>query len=132
MSSVLVRAALESGLNGMAPALATAWENAAFTPTTAAYQRVAILFAAPDNTSYGSGYTEQGFMQIDLNYPQETGPAAAYTRAELIRATFARGETFSSGGVSATIERTPEILPGRNEGSRYVLPVRIRFFAHLY
>ena len=132
MSSVLVRAALESGLNAISPALATAWENAAFAPTTAAYQSVALLFAEPDNTSYGAGYTEQGFLQVDLNYPQETGPAAAYTRAELIRTAFARGDTFSSGGVRVIIQRTPEILPGRNEGSRYVLPVRIRFFAHLF
>jgi hypothetical protein len=132
MSSILIRAALETGLNAMTPALATAWENAAFTPTTAAYQSVALLFAAPDNISYGAGFTEQGIMQVDLSYPQETGPAAAYTRAELIRSTFARGETFSSGGVSVIIQRTPEILPGRNEGSRYILPVRVRFFAHLF
>lgn len=134
MSSVLIRAALESGLNAMSPALATAWENVAFTPPTTStpYQSVSILFATPDNASYGSGYREQGFMQIDLMYPQQNGPAAAYARAELIRTTFARGETFTSGAVSVIVDRTPEILAGRNEGGRYVLPVRVRFFANLF
>lgn len=134
MSTVLVRAALETALAAISPALATAWENVDFTPpaTSTAYQNVTLMFAQPDNASYGAGYRELGIMQVDLNYPQQSGPSAAYTRAELLRTTFRRGATFSSGGVSVVVDRTPDIMAGRNEAGRYVLPVRVRFFAQLF
>jgi len=134
MSSVSIRAALETAFAAITPTLSTAWENVDFTPpvTSTAYQAVTLMFAQPDNASYGAGYRELGIMQIDLNYPQQSGPAAAYTRAELLRSTFVRGATFSSGGVSVVIDRTPEIMAGRNDGGRYVLPVRVRFFAQLF
>ena len=134
MSTVAIRAALETALAAISPTLSTAWENVDFTPpvTSTAYQRASLMFAQPDNTSYGAGYRELGIMQIDLNYPQQSGPSAAYTRAELLRATFSRGTTFTSGGVSVVVDRTPEIMAGRNEGGRYVLPVRVRFFAQLF
>ena len=54
----------------------------------------------------------------------------AEARAELIRDTFYRGRTFTASGVSVTIERTPEIAPAITEPDRYVVPVRVRFFAN--
>lgn len=161
MSSIFVRRALETALNSADPALETAWENTHHTPSSATtpFQSVTLMFAEPDNTSYGSGYQEQGIMQIDLNYPKDAGPIAAYTRAEYLRVLFRRGISFAFSGStflyhdvggwyeyftqtpvaslgsadsSVTIQRTPEIMAGRNEGGRYVLPVRVRFFANNY
>jgi hypothetical protein len=53
------------------------------------------------------------------------------TRAELIRSTFYRGASFTSGGVTVNIEKTPEIAPGRVEEDRFVIPVKVRIFAHV-
>ena len=129
MSAVAIRAALETALSGMA-ALSTAYENAPFTPVAGtAYQRVTVLFAEPDNSETASNYVERGFMQVSLCYPLGTGSAAVAARAELLRATFRRGLSFTSGSVSVWIIGTPEITPGFVDGDRYIVPVRIRFYA---
>lgn len=134
MSAVLIRSALEVALAAMSPALATAYENAPFTPVQGTpYQQVWLLPATPDNSLIGRAgmYRQDGFLQVDLKYPLSTGPAAAATRAELIRSTFYRGASFTASGVRVNIERTPEIMPGRVEEDRYVLPVRIAFYSFI-
>lgn len=131
MTAVLVRSALEVALAAMTPALATAYENAPFTPAQGTpYQRVTLLLAEPANPEMSSGYTEQGFLQVDLAYPLNAGPAAATARAELIRTTFYRGASFTASGVTTVVERTPEIRPGRVEDDRFIIPVRIPFYSH--
>ncbi len=132
MSAVLVRSALEVALAGMSPALPTANENAPFTPTVnVPYQRVTCLLAQPANDEFGAIYREEGFLQVDLNYPLNTGPAAAAARAELIRSTFARGNTFTASGQKVHVTKTPEIMPARIDEDRYVVPVRIPFHAQI-
>jgi len=132
MSAVLVRSALEVALAAMSPALATAYENAPFTPVSGTpYQRVNLLLAEPNNPEMGGLYTEQGYLQISLAYPLNAGPGAATARAELIRSTFPRGATFTSGGVKVHVTRTPEIAPGRIEEDRFVIPVKVRIHAHV-
>lgn len=131
MSLVAVRAALEVALNAMAVPLATAWENTPYSPDVGTpYQRVNFLAAEPENPEIGGSVIERGFMQVSLCYPLDTGPAAAASRAELIRQTFKRGNAFTSSGIITQIERTPEIAPAMIEDDRYVVPVRVRFFAH--
>lgn len=131
MSALLVRQALEVALAAMSPALDTVYENTTFTPTNGtAYQRVTLLLNTPDNPEWGTFTTERGIMQVDLAYPLETGPSAAMTRAELIRATFKRRSAFTAGGLTVTVDGTPEIAPARTEEDRYVVPVRIPFFAN--
>jgi Bacteriophage related domain of unknown function len=131
MSLVSIRAALETALLAMTPAIATAPENTPYTPTVGVpYQRIYLLAAEPLNPEMGTHTTERGFLQVSLAYPLNTGPAAATARAELIRDTFYRGRSFVSGGVTTIIEKTPEIAPAMIEADRYVLPVRIRFFAN--
>jgi hypothetical protein len=132
MSAVLIRSALEVALAAMSPALATAYENAPYAPVVGTpYQRVTMLLAQPANDEFGPVYREDGFLQVDLAYPLDTGPAAATTRAELIRSTFTRGASFTASGVTVHINRTPEIMPGRVEEDRFVIPVRIPFYAHI-
>ena len=129
MSTVLIRAALESALNAISPALATAFENANFKPPAESvpYQIVHVLFARPDNQEIGRSHQELGYLQVKLMYPMRTGSLAAMTRAELLRTTFYRGSTVSSGGVVVNITDTPEITPSGIEESRYSVIVKIRF-----
>ena len=132
MSAPAIRQALETALNALSPALATAWENVPYTPVVGTpYQAVYLLRAEPDNIEIGSAYTERGIFQINLFYPLDTGPGAAEARAEVIRDAFPRGASFTASGVTTHIEKTPEIGPARIEDDRYFLPVRIRFYAHV-
>ena len=154
MSLAAVRRALETALDGISPALATAWENLKFTPTPGTpYQRVNLLAAPPLNPEMGGFVQERGFMQVALAYPLEGGPGAALARAETIRATFKRGTSFTvippdatftldldftaqeyqSGpvpSITTTIANTPEIAPALFEDDRYVVPVRVPFYAN--
>lgn len=129
MSTVSIRAALESALNAMTPSLSTAFENAPFTPPapTTPYQRAWVIFAEPDNMEQHASHMELGFMQVDLMYPENTGSGAAMARAELLRTTFKRGNTFSSGAVNVLITHTPEIARGEPEEGRYPIRVKIKF-----
>lgn len=132
MSLVSIRAALEQRLAAMSPAMVTADENVPFTPVNdTPFQRVWLIPAIPDNQEFGSSYQEIGIMQVDLNYPLNKGSGTAAARAELTRTQFKRGTSVTSGGVTATVDRTPEIGPGFPVTGRYVLPVRIRFFSNI-
>ena len=130
MSIVVVRAALQTKLNGMA-ALATAWENVGYTPVAGVpYQAAYVMPAIPDNPTFGDDYyQEQGIFQISLFYPLQVGTAVAEARAQLIRSTFKRGTSMTSGAVTVRIDKTPEIGAGRVDGDRWHIPVKIRWFA---
>ena len=131
MSIVLVRSALQEKLDGMAPALATAWENVDYEPVAGTpYQAAYVLAAEPDNPTMGDDYyREQGIFQISLFYPIQVGTAVAEARAQLIRTTFKRGTSMTSGAVTVIVNKTPEIAPGRVDGDRWHIPVKIRWYA---
>lgn len=128
---VSIRAALEVALAAMSPALATAYENVPYAPVNGTpYQRVRLLPVDPDNPTMGRFVTERGVLQVSLYYPLDAGPAAAATRAELIRATFYRGASFTADGETVIVESTPTIAPALIADDRYVVPVRVPFYAH--
>lgn len=132
MSLGAVRIALETALDGIAPALDTVWQNNPYTPITGTpYQKVFLLTADPANPEWGAGYQERGIFQVTLMYPLMMGPATAEARAELIRSIFARGNSFVSGSVTVTIERTPHIGQGMVDSDRWAVPVKIRFFTNI-
>lgn len=132
MSVVKIRAALETALNSMTPSLSVAWENVAFTPVAGTpYQQAAVLFATPENNEFGARHRETGYMQVKLMYPLSVGTATSAARAELLRTTFARGNTFTNGGVSVMINKTPTIRPGNVEGDRWAVAVIIDFYANI-
>lgn len=133
MSAIEIRAALETALNGMTPALVTAWENQAFNsqPASTAYQQPFLLLAEPENPEMGGMYRQRGIFQINLFYPPQVGPKDAATRAEAIRTLFKRGATFVSGTVTVIIEKTPEIGQGRSDGDHWFVPVKVRFYSNI-
>ena len=133
MSQVKIIAALETALSAMTPALATSLNNVAYVPpaVSVAYQQAWILFARPENREYGPNYRELGYMQIDLKYPLQMGDGAARARGQLIRETFYNGATFSNDGVDVTVSGTPEVGAGAVDGSRWIVIVKIPFFANI-
>ena len=130
MSLAAIRADIETQINAITPALATAWQNVQFTPVNGVpYQRVTLLLAEPDNQELTASFNEVGFFQIDLCYPQLTGSAAAEARAELLRNTFKRGQSFGVSDILIT--HTPEVKPAYQESDRYIITVRVRFNAFI-
>jgi hypothetical protein len=141
MSLVAIRSALEVGLNGVSPPMATAWQRKGFDPATDVpadepYQRAELLYADPENNENTSSYTDIGFLQITLCYPVESdvtagGSAEVEGRIDLLRTIFKRKASFSAGGVTVTIHRTLKLLPPYKEGARDCQPVRVPFYAHI-
>lgn len=131
MSDLAVRRALETRLLTMTPALSTAFENVAFTPTQGVpYQRANMLPAAPDNTMLGPReWMEIGIFQVTLFYPQGAGSADAQARAEAVREHFKRGTTLSHSGVTTIITHTPAKAAGFVSGGFYAVPISIRYQA---
>jgi len=131
MSIISVRAALQAKLYAMTPSIAYAWENVAYTPVTGTpYAAAYVMEAEPDNPTMGDDYyLEQGIFQISLFYPLQVGTAVAEARAQLIRTTFKRGTSMTSGTVTVRIDKTPEIGQGRADGDRWHIPCKIRWFA---
>jgi hypothetical protein len=130
MSILNIRTALETALAAMSPPLDTAWENVRFTPVSGVpFQEVFLLLSRPENTEIGPRAAQRGVFQITLNYPLQSGPIAAATRAELIRTTFYRTRSLVAGSTTVNIDKTPDIRAGLRDGDRYTMIVEIRFYA---
>lgn len=134
MTVLAVKAALELALTALSPTLPTAWENVHFTPVAGeAYQRVHLLLADPENMEMSQRWhREYGFIQVTLCYPLGEGAADALRRAEMIRSTFYAGAEFAASGTTVRVEKTPEIGPASTEPDCFVIPVRIRIYAHIH
>jgi len=132
MSIVSISAALETALNAMSPALATAWENVPYTPVSGTpYQQVNILFADVSNPETGLLEEHTGYMQITLRYPLDVGSSVAKTRAELIKSAFKRASTFTSGSVNVSIINTPSVTTSGQQEDRWVILVKIPFKSYI-
>lgn len=132
MSLAAVRAALETKLATITPALATVFGNSPYTGSQGTpYQRVFMIPAEPLNDEISSSFAERGVMQVNLAYPSLAGDGAAEARAILIQAAFKRKLSLPAiSGVITSIWRTPHIGAGfTNDEGRWVVPVRIRYFA---
>lgn len=127
MSIPLIQAALEQRLATLTPAMATAYENASFTPVTGTpYQRISMLVNRPVDHAVTMDVTEQrGIFQVSLFYPQGTGRGAAQARAELITALFKPPLTLTNGAVKVEINKTVHIGGGMPDGDRWMVPVSI-------
>jgi len=134
MSIASVRIALETKLNAITPSIQTAWQNVGYTPVTGTpYQACYLMPATPDNPTLGDGYyREQGILQVSLFYPLQAGPQTAETRAGLIQTTFKRGTSMTSGSVTVRVSSTPHIGQGRADEDRWMIPVKIEWFAGIY
>ena len=127
MSIPLIQSALEQRLATLTPAMATAYENATFTPVTGvAYQRINMLVNRPVDHAVTMDVTEErGIFQVSLFYPQGTGRGAAQARAELIKALFKPPLTLTNGAVKVEFNKTVHIGGGMPDGDRWMVPVSI-------
>lgn len=134
VNNLAISKALEVRLAALNPALPTDWENTNYTPETGvAYQAATVLFAEPENPTFGDDfYRQRGYLQVQLRYPANTGKAAAFQRAGLLQSWFKRGLSLEADGITTIVEKTPEVTNGTNDGDRYVVNVRIRFYANIY
>jgi hypothetical protein len=126
-------ASTAGGTGGVVAANLIAWEGLAFaTVPLVPYQRVNLLPAVPENPMFGGGYREVGFFQLTLYYPIGRGTADAMTRAELVRSTFPRGSSFSSGGVTVHVSKTPQVYPPSIVDECITVVIRVRYWADLF
>ncbi len=134
MSNLNIKAAIETRVSQLVPSLPTLFENSNYSPVKGQpFQEVWLLFSKPENPTFGDNfYRQRGYMQVDLRYPTNTGGGDAGLRAELLRDWFPRGLSLEAGGVTTIVENTPEISNGVIEGDRYVIRVRVRFYANIY
>jgi hypothetical protein len=134
MSQSNIRNALENALAAITPAIDIVHENEEYTPIAdRPFCEVFILFAKPGNITMGDGfYQELGILQVNLKYPTEVGTLDAATQAALIRAAFKRGASFTDGGVTVQIDKTPEIPGGTVEEGRWKVVLRAPFHADIF
>lgn len=137
MSLLIIRQKLEEHLAALnstaAGPITSIWENVKQDPPKGQpYQKVFLIPFTPENPTFGDDfYRERGNLKVNLYYPTNRTPKDATLRAQAVRAHFYRGLSLTSGGVTVTIEKTPEIAPAFSAEERYVLPVNIRWFANL-
>lgn len=129
-----IRNALEAALASITPSIDIAFENVAYEPVNGQpYCEAYLLPATPDNATVGSGfYQELGIFQVILRYPAGMGTLDCATRAGLIRDLFARGRSFTDGGVAVQVDRTPEVRKGEQEEGRWRQDVLIRWHADIF
>jgi hypothetical protein len=86
MSLEIVRKALEERVATLTPAIAIAYENVTFTPTTGVpYLKANLLPNNPDNSIMGQAtYFERGIFQVMACYPLNAGTANAGDKAQAI------------------------------------------------
>ena len=131
---VNIRDALESALASIDPTLPIVYENTSYEPQQGVpYCEAFLLTAAPDNSTLGDGfYQEQGVFQVTLRFPLDEGTLACATLAGQIRELFKRGATFTAGGISVQILRTPTVLQGLPDNGRWRQDVRITWNAGVF
>ncbi len=115
------------------PVIDTSYEGDDYQPILGVpYQRLMLLPQEPLNPTLGDRYRrEVGSFMVYLNYPNKQANQAK-ERAELIQSLFFRGETLVEDSLEIIIERTPAIQQGYKAADRYIVPVRIQYFASVF
>jgi hypothetical protein len=126
-----IREAFETRIAAFAAAqnLSVAWENTTFTPSPATpYLECAMLPATSANPALGVNFIRLlGIYQINVNYPEDTGPAPAEAIADALIALFPRG-SMAQNDVVINIDYTPSRAKGLvSPNGFFFIPVRIRY-----
>ena len=133
MSLQAIRAALDSRLAVLTPALPTAWENSGFTASAGvAWQSVMLLPArtVPAGIGRDAPALWRCVYQVMLCFPPGAGTGAAAARAGLTLTHFARGTALASGGVTVICEQA-YVEPGRSGADWYRVAVAVPWFAYV-
>jgi len=122
IDSALIQAFVDGGFS-----LAYTTENVAYEPTAGTpWAELYIIQNQPSVGSLGpGGYDDtDGFMQINLNYPQGVGAGAAKQKATDIRDYFLAGTRFTYSGQELVIFSCGR-GPARNVDSWYQIPITV-------
>lgn len=110
-----------------------AWENLAFTPPKNAPWSAFWFFPGkPIVGSLGAGGADEwrGFVQVDLNYPQNDGVLDIGTKAVAIGIVFKAGARFAYSGQEVVI-LSCGCSEGRIVNNYYKVSITIQFYAHI-
>lgn len=134
MSLTAVRATLMDAWVEGGFSLPTAHENKAYTPPAkcAAYAELIYAPNASMPITFGTGGEDEirGYMQVNIHVPVNTGMGVVMTHADALREFFVAGRNFTHNGQTVTILATGT-KQGIPEGSWYITPVIITFFARI-
>jgi hypothetical protein len=130
-----LRAALFKGFNDAAffTAAKVGWENMPFDPPKdEPWAQIFFVPNQPSVATLGSDGEDEtdGFVQINLNYPQGNGTQAIEAKFDAIRNVFTAGARFSYSGDVAVI-RSCGRSQGRVVNGSYQIVVTIMFYAHI-
>lgn len=133
MAIAETKRALERHLNGLIPALPTAYEGVSFEPPTTMYQRVQLVVRKPTDPVIGAGYHRDNLqLQIFIVGESNKGTAESIARAELVRDRFKKGTTFQEGIFRIHILETPTVGSVQPIGTRTITPVLIDVVTEVY
>ena len=134
-----LKAIVENAINNdLSSGIDTIFQNVAYSPTVGQpYQKIWWMFSKPQNpTIAGNGQLENiretGYIQINLDFPMGVGTGACDAQAQAIRTYFPIGKTFTVSTGSLIVSQSVEFSPARQEGDRWVSPVKIYFVANLF
>lgn len=128
------RAALETAVLAVTPTVLTAMENAKFVPPGAdtLYQVCTIKNAKPIDLELSGPIIEMsGVLYVVVKAPLYTGSAAAFARAQLIKAAFPRKASFTNSGVTVFVKDTPEVVTQEPDGVMFSVVVKVVWYAHV-
>lgn len=114
MSLSTVQAALSAAAAAGLGAIPTEWPNAPFEkPANAKWAQVFFLPNQPSVETLGAAGEDliDGIVQVNLNYPRDTGDADARSDFEAFRAQFPAGARKTNTGQTVTITNC-----GRSQG----------------
>ena len=133
MAIIEIKKAAERKLSQLTPTLPTAWESVSFEPPVGLYQRVQFTIQSPDDPVLGTGFhRERISMQVFVVGATNKGTSEVISRAELIRAHFAKGLVLQEGNIKIHVLRTPQIAGTAVASERVVCPVIIELIAEVY
>lgn len=113
--------------------LPTEVENDDFDVPEGPYRQVFFLWPRAENPTMGDGhYRQRGIMQVSLHYPVGEGSGEADLAGGKYREHYERGLSLTRNGVTTIIDETPEVGSGSKQGDRYVVVVRVRFYADAF
>lgn len=110
----------------------TSFENLKFTPGANPWCKLTFVPAQPTVATLGAGGKDRldGFLQIDLNYPLDTGEKALNDKFDALRNTFTAGARFTYSGQEVIVASC-----GRSQGriieGFFRVSVTVIFYAHI-
>ena len=131
-----IRAALEQQLTtvvGIPGATQRAWENVKFTPTTGApWVRMTLQPGESRAAIRGDAPVLEfiGMFQVDIFLPEGTGPNAADTLADAVRAKFGPGLDLTFNSVTTRISYSERGV-GDLDPPWYKVPIFIAWFSFI-